>query len=67
VLNVSFTEWRNGLRIEKSKFLMKNGDSGSLTLQGLSTICGFASHNAFIRAFKNKEGCTPSDYLKQLS
>jgi AraC-like DNA-binding protein len=65
VLHVSFTEWRNNLRIEKSILLMKTGLMDTLSLQDVSSKCGFASHNGFIRAFKNREGCTPSEYLKQ--
>ena len=65
VLRVSFTEWRNNLRVEKATLLMKTGMGDSIGLQEISSKCGFASHNVFIKAFKNNKGCTPSEYLKQ--
>ena len=67
IKGISFSDWRNTLRIEHAKQLMKKGTAGKITLETISVNCGFASQNTFIRAFKNATGNTPSNYLKSLS
>ena len=49
---ISFSDWRNTLRIEHAIILMNNGETKDFTLESLSLKCGFASQNTFIRAFK---------------
>ena len=61
---ISFSDWRNTLRIEHAIILMNNGETKDFTLESLSLKCGFASQNTFIRAFKKVNGITPSAYLK---
>jgi AraC-like DNA-binding protein len=61
---ISFTDWRNTLRIEHAISLINNGETKVFTLENLSLKCGFASQNTFIRAFKKANGITPSAYLK---
>jgi AraC-like DNA-binding protein len=67
IKGISFSDWRNKLRIEHSKYLMHNGHAEKMTLESISINCGFVSQNTFIRAFKNTIGTTPSAYLKSLS
>jgi AraC-like DNA-binding protein len=67
IKQVSFSDWRNSLRIEEAKNLFRLGEVNNITLKAVSLQCGFASQNTFIRAFKNATGTTPSNYLKSLS
>ena len=67
IIETSFSDWRNGLRIAHAKNLISEGKTDTYTLQAISLQCGFASQNTFIRAFKNSTGTTPSKYMKSLS
>lgn len=67
IKKISFSDWRNSLRIEEAKILIRQGETGNFTLQSISLKCGFSSQNTFIRAFKNATGTTPSTYLKSVS
>jgi AraC-like DNA-binding protein len=66
ILNVTFSDWRNKLRIEYALQLLKDGQSNHLTLEAISTKIGFSSQSTFIRAFKLQTGKTPSEYIKSL-
>jgi AraC-like DNA-binding protein len=66
VLNSSFSEWRNNLRIEYILKLIDKWDSKNQTLESLSLQSGFINQNTFIRAFKSRTGVTPSQYVKGL-
>jgi AraC-like DNA-binding protein len=67
IKKISFSDWRNSLRIEEAKILIRQGETDNFTLQSISLRCGFSSQNTFIRAFKNSTGTTPSTYLKSVS
>jgi len=67
IKNLSFSDWRNSLRIEEAKILISQGETNSFTLLSISLKCGYSSQNTFIRAFKNATGITPSTYLKSVS
>jgi AraC-like DNA-binding protein len=67
IQKVSFSDWRNNLRVEHAKALFLQGKADKITLHTISLNCGFASQNTFIRAFKKATGTTPSNYLKSLS
>jgi AraC-like DNA-binding protein len=67
IKNISFSDWRNDLRIAYAKELLVQGEANNLTLEAISLQCGFASQSTFIRAFKNVIGTTPSAYLKSIS
>jgi AraC-like DNA-binding protein len=67
IKNISFSDWRNNLRIAYALELLLQGEASNLTLEAISTKCGFASQSTFIRAFKNVTGTTPSAYLKTIS
>ena len=67
IKNISFSDWRNNLRIAYALELLLQGEASNLTLEAISAKCGFASQSTFIRAFKNVTGTTPSAYLKTIS
>jgi len=67
ILNTSFSDWRNNLRVEYAMNLISQGEANTFTLRAISMKCGFASQSTFIRAFKNVTGTTPSIYLKLFS
>jgi AraC-like DNA-binding protein len=67
IKKISFSDWRNSLRIEEAKVLIGQGETDNFTLQSISLRCGFSSQNTFIRAFKSSTGTTPSTYLKSVS
>jgi AraC-like DNA-binding protein len=64
---ISFTVWRNNLRIGYAKELILQVKTNNLTLEAISLKSGFASQSTFIRAFKNVTGNTPSSYFKSIS
>lgn len=64
IKKISFSDWRNSLRVEYAKGLINQGKTNTITLKALSLQCGFASQSTFIRAFKNITGKSPSHYLK---
>ncbi len=67
IKKVSFSDWRNGLRIEYAKEKILQGATKTVTLQALSLKCGFASQSTFIRAFKKVTGNPPNYYIKSLN
>jgi len=67
IKKVSFSDWRNGLRIEYAKEKILQGATKTLTLQALSLKCGFASQSTFIRAFKKVTGNPPNYFIKSLN
>lgn len=67
IIETSFSDWRNSLRIAHAKNLISDRKTDTYTLQAISLQCGFASQNTFIRAFKNGTGTTPSKFMKSLS
>ena len=64
IKDISFSDWRNGLRVDQAMELIQRGDSDMLSLEGIAMNSGFSSQSTFIRAFKNCTGKTPSQYLK---
>lgn len=64
ILDIKFTDWRNNLKIDYAVSLIDQGLNKFITLEALSTQCGFASQSTFIRAFKNAKGMTPSEFMK---
>ena len=64
IKQVSFTDWRNELRIAHAIKLMGKGHAQIFTMQNISLKCGFVSQNTFNRAFKIVTSFTPTEYLK---
>lgn len=66
VLNSSFSEWRNNLRITYAIQLFNQGSLQFHTLEAVALKSGYSNQNTFIRAFKLITGKTPSNYVKGL-
>jgi AraC-like DNA-binding protein len=64
IKDISFSDWRNKLRIDSALELMGNGSNSGLTLNAVALKCGFTAASTFIRAFRQFTGKTPSDYMK---
>lgn len=58
---VNFSNYVEGLRIEKAKGLLKNT---SMTVGEISVATGYGSTNSFCRAFKRVTGDSASEYRK---
>lgn len=57
--NMSFTDYIMELRLKRCGELLKNSD---YTIDTIISECGFSDRNTFYERFKNKYGCTPSEY-----
>ena len=66
VLKIKFTDLRAQLRVEHAKELLKNGLTGTITIDGIGVDSGFKSRSTFYEAFKAETGMTPSQYLESL-
>ncbi|WP_319476801.1 AraC family transcriptional regulator [Marispirochaeta aestuarii] len=58
-LGMSYIQYINKLRIEKSLELLQNSD---LTIKKISKMIGYDTEHSFIRNFKRAFGRTPADY-----
>lgn len=57
--NMSFTDYIMDVRLKHCCELLKNSD---FTIDKIIEECGFSDRNTFYERFKNKYGCTPSEY-----
>ena len=57
--NMSFTDYLMDLRLKRCAELLRNTD---YTIDKVIKECGFSDRNTFYERFKNKYGCTPSEY-----
>jgi AraC-like DNA-binding protein len=57
--NMSFTDYIMDIRLKHCCELLKNSD---YTIDRIIEECGFSDRNTFYERFKNKYGCTPSEY-----
>jgi len=64
-LNKTFGEWKNDLRINYACDLIENGLAQKITIEAIATEVGFVSRSKFIDAFKERNGVTPSAYIKE--
>ncbi len=60
----TFYDYVNKFRVEEFKRLVKDERNRSLTLSALAEMAGFSSRASFFRHFKNIEGISPGEYLK---
>jgi len=65
VLNKSFFDLINSMRIEKSKELLISYKEDNRTIDVVAQMCGFKSRFILNNAFKKSEGMTPSQWLKK--
>lgn len=63
----NFNDFVNGSRITEFERLVKAGKHKNLDMVSLAMECGFGSKSAFFRAFKNKLGITPMEFVKNIS
>jgi len=63
---LSFSDYINKCRVEYVKQLINESDITKVTLMYIYTSAGFKSQATFNRVFKQIEGVTPSDYIKNL-
>jgi len=62
-----FIDYRNKLRIEHAKALIKNGNIDGVTLEAIGNLSGFNSRNTFFKAFKKVEGISPGSFASRLN
>lgn len=60
----TFYDYVNKFRVEEFKRLVKDDKNRSLTLSAMAEKAGFSSRASFFRHFKNIEGISPGEYLK---
>jgi len=63
----SFNDYRNVWRINHAKNLIKAGNAKKVTLEGIGSLSGFSSKNAFFSAFKKAEGISPGTFAGQFA
>ena len=61
-VNQKFLDYLIGLRIEKSKEILKDGE---IKLNEVADKVGYPTYTSFIRIFKQYVGMTPTEYRKQ--
>lgn len=67
VLKISFSDWRNKLRINHAIQLLHQGELKQQTLEAVALKSGFTNQTTFIRAFKLCAMKTPSQYVKDMT
>lgn len=60
----TFYDYVNKFRVEEFKHLVKEDKNRVLTLSAMAEKAGFSSRASFFRHFKNIEGISPGEYLK---
>ena len=60
---LSFNDLVNKNRVEHFVFIATSNKYENLTIEGLSSICGFGSKQSFYRYFKKFHGGSPSDLI----
>lgn len=61
----TFLTWVNGYRVEAVKAAIANGEHRSKSLLGLALDAGFSAKSTFNRAFRDHEGCSPSEWVER--
>ncbi|MBE7640865.1 helix-turn-helix domain-containing protein [Salegentibacter sp. BLCTC] len=59
---VSFAEYKNGLRMEYAEKLIRDGYLENNTIEALAQECGFVSRTSFSKTFKSHVEISPSEY-----
>lgn len=63
---LSFTAYKNKLRMEHAKKLMQNGFLQNNSMEALAGECGFGNRSSFSKAFKSSEDLSPSEYILEI-
>jgi AraC-like DNA-binding protein len=66
-MNMSFYDYINRYRVDEFKSVVAIHGVDSLTLSALAEKAGFSSRATFFRHFKEIEGITPGEYIKDLT
>ncbi|SIQ20899.1 helix-turn-helix domain-containing protein [Maribacter ulvicola] len=61
---ISFTAYKNNLRMEHAKELMDTGFLNENTMEALAWTCGFANRSSFSKVFKIATNHSPSEYIQ---
>lgn len=64
--DLTFTSYKNNLRMEYAKNLIAQGYLKNNTIEALALECGFASRTSFSKAFKKGVDISPSEYASRL-
>ena len=64
ILNTSFTDLKNGFRIEHAKQLLSEKKDPRFTIDGVGLQAGFASSSNFYATFKEVTGMTPNQWIE---
>ncbi len=64
-LKSNYYRYLNSYRIKEFKNMVADGTYHTYTLTAMSQMCGFGSRTSFFRYFKEAEGISPLDYIKQ--
>ena len=62
----NFSGFVNSYRLREFMLQLEKGAAGQFTISGLARDCGFNSTASFHRIFRQSQGMTPTDYLRQL-
>jgi len=63
---LSFTAYKNRLRMEHAKKLIQNGFLQNNSMEALAEECGFGNRSSFSKAFKNSVELSPSEYILKI-
>ena len=63
---LSFTAYKNKLRMEHAKKLIQNGFLQNNSMEALAAECGFGNRSSFSKAFKNAVELSPSEYILEI-
>lgn len=66
VLQCSFVDYRNELRVKHAQQALRNGISEYQTIESIGRDSGFPSRATFFSVFKKMTGMTPGQYLDSL-
>ena len=62
-LQLTFNQYLSALRMEQAERLLTQ--NSFITVQEIGFRCGYRSYSAFVKAFKESYGCTPTEYKKR--
>ena len=65
-LKLSFSSYKNSLRINEAKLLIAQGYLMTNTIDALAIICGFANRSSFSKVFKQVTDLSPGVYFKSV-
>ncbi|MBL7946049.1 MAG: helix-turn-helix domain-containing protein [Flavobacteriales bacterium] len=61
----TFLRWVNSYRVEAVKAAIAAGEHRSKSLLGIALDAGFSAKSTFNRAFREHEGCSPSEWVER--